>query len=152
MEKNMEENLSLTEEIEIMIRARYPVIYIISWEEKRVEADLLQIGLKNEKKMFSWTSTQGLVNLNSPKTSIIPNDSTKDIYNALDNIQKAVEPALYILKDIHHYMNDPVIIRKLRDLTISLRSSFKTIIVISPILKIPPELEKDINCNRLQIT
>src|SRR5687767_10466876 len=114
----MEEN-QVIEEIEIMIRARYPVIYIISWEEKRVEADLIRIANRTEKKIFSWSVTQGLINITAPKSSIIPNDSTKDLLNALDNIQRAIDPALYILKDVHHYMNDPVIIRKLRDLTIS---------------------------------
>jgi len=29
--------LSAQEELEILIRARYPVIYVVSWEEERVE-------------------------------------------------------------------------------------------------------------------
>jgi SpoVK/Ycf46/Vps4 family AAA+-type ATPase len=140
----MEENLVI-DEIEIMIRARYPVIYIISWEEKRVETELVRVANRTEKKIFSWSSTQGLINITTSKTAMINGDSTRDLLIALDNIQRAIDPALYILKDVHHYMNDPVIIRKLRDLTISLRSSFKTIIIVSPILKVPPELEKDIN-------
>lgn len=138
----MEENL---EEIEIMIRARYPIIYITSWEEKRVEADLLKIATRTDKKIFSWTVTQGLVNMATNKGSIISSDSTRDLVVALDNIQRAVDPALYIIKDTHHYMSDATVVRKLRDLCIALRSSFKTVIIISPILKIPPELEKDIN-------
>ncbi|MBC7473825.1 MAG: AAA family ATPase [Candidatus Sericytochromatia bacterium] len=138
----MEEDL---DEIEIMIRARYPIIYIISWEEKRVEADLLKIANRTEKKIFSWTVTQGLVSMTGNKSTFLTNDSTRDLVLALENIQRAVDPAIYILKDTHHYMNDATVIRKLRDLSISLRSSFKTIIIISPILKIPSELEKDVN-------
>lgn len=138
----MEENL---DEIEILIRARYPLIYITTWEEKRVETELLKIGTRTDKKVYSWTVTQGLINLSAPKTSILGMDSTKDLIIALDNIQKASEPALYIIKDIHHYMNDASVIRKLRDLSISLRSSFKTILILSPILRIPSELEKDIS-------
>lgn len=138
----MEENL---DEIEILIRARYPLIYITTWEEKRVESELLRIATRTDKKIYSWTVTQGLSNINVSKTAILGNDSSKDLLVALDSIQKASEPALYLIKDIHHYMNDPSIIRKLRDLSISLRSSFKTILILSPILKIPPELEKDIS-------
>lgn len=140
----MEDNL-YTDEIEILIRARYPILYIISWEEKRVENDLLRIATRTDKKIFSWTSTQGLVNLNLSKAALTINDSSKDLLSTLDMIQKASEPALYILKDIHHYIKEPLIIRKLRDLATSLRSTFKTIIITSPILKIPSELEKDIN-------
>lgn len=140
----MDDSSIYTDEIEIMIRARYPIIYITSWEEKRVENDLIKIASRTEKKIFSWTSTQGLVNLTLSKSSLTVNDSTRDLYSALDTIHKSVDPALYIIKDIHHYLNDPVIIRKLRDLSIALRSTFKTIIVVSPVLKIPPELEKDL--------
>jgi SpoVK/Ycf46/Vps4 family AAA+-type ATPase len=139
------EDNQLIDEIEIMIRARYPLIYLISWEEKRVEADLLRIASRTEKKIYSWSVTQGLINITAAKSPVINSDVTRDLLNALDNIQRAPDPALYILKDVHHYMHDPVIIRKFRDLTISLRSSFKTVIIVSPILKIPPELEKDIN-------
>ncbi len=138
----MDENL---EEVEILIRARYPLIYITTWEEKRVESDLLRIATRTDKKIYSWTVTQGLVNVNVSKSSILSNDSSKDLLIALDTIQRSQESALYIIKDIHHQMNDPIIIRKLRDLCISLRSSFKTVLIVSPILKIPPELEKDIS-------
>lgn len=138
----MDENL---EEIEILIRARYPLIYITTWEEKRVESDLLRIATRTDKKIYSWTVTQGLVNINVSKSALLSSESSKDLLVALDNIQRSTEPALYIIKDIHHYMNDASVIRKLRDLSMSLRSSFKTILIISPILKIPPELEKDIS-------
>ncbi|MFN4149706.1 MAG: ATPase, partial [Candidatus Sericytochromatia bacterium] len=103
----MDDSSIYTDEIEIMIRARYPIIYITSWEEKRVENDLIKIASRTEKKIFSWTSTQGLVNLTLSKSSLTVNDSTRDLYSALDTIHKSVDPALYIIKDIHHYLNDP---------------------------------------------
>lgn len=140
----MEENYN-TDEIEILIRARYPIIYIVSWEERRVESDLLMVANRMEKKIFYWSVTQGLTGVNSGKNSLMINDSSRDLINALDSIQRAVDPAIYILRDVHHYMNDPSIIRKFRDIAISLRSTFKTVIILSPILKIPQELEKDIN-------
>jgi len=136
--------MSCTEEIEIMIRARYPVIYLLSWEEKRVETDLLKIAQAMEKQIFSWSVTQGLINLSTAKSSLIISESTKDPLSGLENIQRAHEPGIYIIKDFHHYLDEAPVIRKMRDLTISLRSTFKTVIILSPILKIPPELEKDI--------
>ncbi|RYX99701.1 hypothetical protein EON78_02925, partial [bacterium] len=99
----MDENL---EEIEILIRARYPLIYITTWEEKRVESDLLRIATRTDKKIYSWTVTQGLVNINVSKSALLSSESSKDLLVALDNIQRSTEPALYIIKDIHHYMND----------------------------------------------
>ena len=48
-------------ELETLIRARYPIIYIVSWEEKRVEDALRNIAQARGKKIFFWTITQGMV-------------------------------------------------------------------------------------------
>ncbi len=38
------------QEIEILIRARYPVVYVVTWEESRVEDALAQIARRRDKK------------------------------------------------------------------------------------------------------
>ena len=53
--------LSPQEELEVLIRARYPVIYVVSWEEERVERCLREIAEKREKNLYVWTVTQGIV-------------------------------------------------------------------------------------------
>ncbi|GIW22080.1 MAG: ATPase AAA [Candidatus Sericytochromatia bacterium] len=136
--------MSNIDDLEILIRARYPIIYIVSYEERRVENDILNISLRSDKKTYSWSSTQGLINVSQSKNYSILNESSKDIYTCLDIISKSNEASIFILKDLHHYINDPLINRKIKDLSISLKSTFKTIIILSPILKIPTELEKDI--------
>ncbi|MBC7542034.1 MAG: AAA family ATPase [Candidatus Sericytochromatia bacterium] len=139
-----EQQPGVIDEIDIMIRARYPIIYVVSWEEKRVEQALLDIATRRNKKIFSWTITQGIVNLVSANATMMVNDSTRDPVSALEHLVRSVDSALFILKDFHPFMNDPTVIRKLRDLTIALKTSYKTILILSPTLKIPPELEKDI--------
>src|SRR5262245_6363165 len=52
---------STSEELEILIRARYSIIYVVTWEEERVERLLQQIAEKRNKKLFVWTITQGIV-------------------------------------------------------------------------------------------
>jgi ATP-dependent 26S proteasome regulatory subunit len=47
-----------------------------------------------------------------------------------------------VLKDFHQYLESPEIIRQVRDLGTALRRTKKTLILLSPILKLPPELEK----------
>lgn len=134
---------SVIEEISVMVRARYPIIYIVSWEERRVEADLLEIARNRNKNIFTWTITQGVNILDNSVTKT--NNSTLDPIAALEHIQRYSKPAIFILKDFHPYMTDARVIRKLRDLTISLKTSYKSIIILSPILKIPEEVEKDIS-------
>ena len=53
--------LSPGEELETLIRARYPIIYVVSWEEERVERCLREIADRREKSLFVWTITEGIV-------------------------------------------------------------------------------------------
>ena len=47
-------------EIETLIRARYPIIYIITSEETRVQNLLVEIAAKRQKKVFEWTYSSGI--------------------------------------------------------------------------------------------
>ncbi|MDR3708559.1 MAG: AAA family ATPase [Capsulimonadaceae bacterium] len=130
---------SINQELETLIRARYPIIYVVSWEEERVEEAIRKIAADRGKRVFQWTITQGMV-LN-PNTR---NDQTREPLAALDAIMESRDPAIFLLKDFHSFLNDVTIIRRLRDLTLALKKSFKTIIILAPTLKLPLELEKEI--------
>ncbi|HET6455218.1 MAG TPA: ATPase, partial [Armatimonadota bacterium] len=68
-------------DIETLIRARYPIIYVISWEEKRVEDALRAIAASRGKKIYTWTITQGM-----GITPQMHDDATRDPLAALDFI------------------------------------------------------------------
>ena len=48
-------------EIETLIRARYPILYIISSEEMRVQKLVVEIAAKRQKKVFEWSYSTGIV-------------------------------------------------------------------------------------------
>lgn len=126
-------------EIETLVRARYPIVYIVSWEEKRVEDALRAIASARGKKIYSWTITQGM-----GISTRMRDDATRDPLAALDFIMDSRDQAIFVLKDFHSYVTDNAITRRLRDLTYALKTSYKTLVLLSPILKLPPELEKEI--------
>jgi SpoVK/Ycf46/Vps4 family AAA+-type ATPase len=126
-------------ELETLIRARYPIIYIVSWEEKRVEDALRAIARERGKKIFFWTITQGMV--------VNPNhrdNATRDPIAALDFVMDSRDQALFVLKDYHAFISDVTVTRRLRDLTVALKTSYKTLVILAPVLKLPSELEKDV--------
>jgi len=127
------------QELETLIRARYPLIYVVSWEEKRVEEALRAISSSRGKRMFVWTVTQGLVS--SPTGR---DNQTRSPMAALDVIEASNDPAIFVLKDFHAFITDTEITRRLRDLTYSLKTTYKTLIILGPTLKLPPELEKEV--------
>jgi ATP-dependent 26S proteasome regulatory subunit len=154
--------LEQVSEIDTLIRARYPLIYIVSWEEERVEQVIGEIAQKRNKKLFVWSCSAGMI----PRHFATPeqekgtapreepgrrparkevDERTRDPLVALGAIQDSVEPAIFILRDMHPYLNDAGVARKLRDVASAIKASYKTVILVSPTLKIPFELQKDVS-------
>ncbi len=129
---------NLVEEISLCIKSRYPILYLVTSEESRAEKLVRQAAEVTKKSCFFWSATEGFYN--SDKFG-----KTKAPMDALNAILGYTEPGLFILKDFHPYLEDPLIIRKLRDIIASLKKSYKTLFIISPLLVLPPGLEKGIS-------
>ncbi len=127
-------------ELETLIRARYPIIYVVSWEEKRVEDALMAIARERGKKLHSWTITQGFAGATAQRDT-----TTRDPLAALDFIIRSQDQAIFLLKDFHAFITDFNVTRRLRDLTALLKNSYKNLVILSPTLKLPSELEKEIS-------
>jgi hypothetical protein len=84
-------HLSPQEELEVLIRARYPVIYVVSWEEERVERCLREIAQKRDKNLYVWTVTQGIVKSGvEPQQTKAGGGNTADPLAALDAVIQQV--------------------------------------------------------------
>jgi ATP-dependent 26S proteasome regulatory subunit len=139
--------MSFAQEIETLIRARYPIIYVVTSEEQRVQQILTDIANERQKKLLEWTSTLGVVPAGtSIQLQKLRNAPTRDPSAALDQVIEQVEPAIFVFKDFHPYLTkgNHATIRKLKEIAIYLKNSFKSIVLVSPVLEIPVELEKEI--------
>ncbi|GAB4531764.1 MAG: AAA family ATPase [Anaerolineales bacterium] len=142
--------LTRAEELDLLIRAKYPLLYLMAWEERRAEQLLRQVAAQRRKNLYGWTITDGLHPLDGAPLPA-RDDLTRDPLHALDEIAASREAAIFVLKDFHPYLDEhrplpeyPVIVRKLRDIVNRLKESRKTLIILSPVLRFPPDLEKDI--------
>jgi len=134
-------------EIETLIRARYPILYVITSEELRVQELLAQVAARRQKKLYEWTYSSGLVPAGtSIQSQRSRNPATREPLAALDLVIEQVEPAIFLFKDLHPFLtrSNFAIIRKLKDIALNLKNSFKTIVLISPLMEIPAELDKEI--------
>ncbi|MFI4911479.1 MAG: AAA family ATPase [Sedimentisphaeraceae bacterium JB056] len=134
-------------ELEVLIRSRYPLLYVVSWEEHRVVSQVTRIASRLNKRVFEWSVTTGLVPAGtSIQTRKNDKDHSQDPLVALDSVIEDVEPALYIFKDFHPFLKceNMAIVRRLREVAASLKNTYKTIVIVSPMFQIPDELEKDI--------
>jgi len=143
-----EEN-DVNKEIYILVQAHYPIIYLISWEEERILKELSKISKKGGEKLIIWSYSSGFVDENN-KT--IGEGNIVDPVDALNYVLKNQdESVIYVFLDFHNFMMrgnpkvDPtIIIRKLRDIAKFLPNTMSSLILLSPILELPTELEKDV--------
>jgi SpoVK/Ycf46/Vps4 family AAA+-type ATPase len=134
-------------ELEILIRARYPIIYVITWEEQRLLRKISAIASRLGKRVFEWSVTTGLVPEGTSIQSQKHKDTaTQDPLVALDNVIEHIEPALYVFKDFHPFLKgqNMSVIRRLREVSATMQNTYKTIVIASPSFEMPPELEKDL--------
>ncbi len=139
--------LDAESEVELLVRARYPIIYLESYEEVRVLDVLKSVAERRAKRMFTWTVTEGLKRFDiretpAQTTAMSPCDT--EPMAVLDIVGRSRENAIFVLVDFHPYLDDKKVVRKLRDLAQNLKASYKTLILLSPVVNLPPELEKDV--------
>ncbi len=139
--------MKLAQELQTLIRARYPILYIVSGEELRVQEVLLGVARERQKKLFEWSYTTGLVPAGtSIQSQKHRNAATRDPLVALDQVIDQVDPAIYVFKDFHPFLSKSnfATIRKLKEIALHLKNTHKTIILLSATQEIPPELDKEI--------
>lgn len=141
-------------EIEDLIKARYSLIWITSPEENRVEEALRKLCVEREMRLEVWSITEGFKTIANGQGT----RDVKDPMKAIDHVMRAEGRALFVLRDFHPFLKEPAVVRRLRDAATELRKTKKSLLVLSPVTKVPPELEKSISAvldwelpNRLEI-
>lgn len=130
--------MSFSQEFELLLRARYPLVYIPTREEERVEAVIAQ-SAKNlgQRALYVWDFVDGYQGN--------PNDAgfaRRNPLQALELVEKlpATAPAVFVLRDFHRFLEDVAVSRKLRNLARLLKSQPKNIVLLAARISIPDEL------------
>ena len=130
--------MSFREEFELLLRACYPVIYIPTLEEERVEASIAESARQvGNRVVYTWDFVEGYQDN--------PNNQgfgKRNPLQALEYLEKLPETAagIFILRDFQRFLEDIAVSRKLRNLARKLKSQAKNIVVISPKIEIPTDL------------
>ncbi|MGR8935911.1 MAG: AAA family ATPase [Gammaproteobacteria bacterium] len=124
------------------VTSRFPLLYIVSWEEERVETALSKISaayFKDNRPLIVWSAVRGFY------TGEQPDPTVTDPLDALQAIADADGDAFYLLKDLPAaFERQPKIIRALRDLYQRLASRDTFVVLSYTALKLPEELKKEV--------
>jgi len=143
----MSQKFTPSQTLDMLIRAKYPVIAIESPEESRIIASVKAVAAEQGKTLFIWSVSQGLVGSDD---KVI--DDTQDPIGAFRYMTNYTQtPTIFVMKDLHNIVNGPtgavgdiVAIRWLRDVARLFTEKPYTLVLISPAFTIPNDLTKDI--------
>ena len=130
------------EELLVLLNARYPIIYILTIEEDRLEYTIRnRIVNKSYSSLYVWDFIQGY-KLNPMKKEFAKRNPLEAL-EFIENINSRT-PSIFILKDFKRFLKDLTISRKLRNILQLLKVQPKTIIIIDTEVQIPNELKDHI--------
>src|SRR5713226_8300858 len=146
------------ERLKILLNSSTPIVVMETVEEMRavrlVRAACSSLNLAT----FEWSIASGLVRCGSDVGELVPEiglsaigpghdqSGAQALYNskepaqALSNLEAMSLEAAFILKDFHRHLDDPVVVRRLRDVGQKFQTNRRTLILTAPSINIPPEL------------
>ena len=154
------------ERLKILLNSSTPIVVMETVEEMRA-VRLVRVACSSlNLATFEWSIASGLVRCGSDVGELVPepnhlpanayglggtghdpNDAgaqalynSKEPVQALSNLEAMSLEAAFVLKDFHRHMDDPVVIRRLRDVGQKFSANRRTVIITAPSIAIPPEL------------
>jgi hypothetical protein len=142
-------------ELDVRIRARYPLIAINTYEEDRVREALIDLVFQDrhkEKPLYCWSRPGGLQKVFDPNEGILQNPAlvgdTEDPESVLGFIAEQ-KTGIFLLCDYSPYISpygqeDPLLVRRLREIAWKLKSTKATVLFVGPSFPDLKTLEKEI--------
>jgi len=148
------------ERLKILINSSTPIVVMETVEEMRA-VRLVRVACSSlNLATFEWSIASGLVRCGSDVGELVPevnphsgaaayephDGGAQGLYNskepaqALSNLEAMSIEAAFVLKDFHRHMDDPVVVRRLRDVGQKFSANRRTVIITAPAITIPPEL------------
>lgn len=125
--------MEFSEEFNLLLRARYPILYIPTEEEERVEQEITSCAnALGNRMVYLWDFVDGYQGN--------PNDqgfAQRNPLQALEFLDKINVPALFVLRDFNRFLEDIAVARKLRNLGRVLKSKPQNLIILAPEVTIP---------------
>jgi len=132
------------DELRLLIKSKYPVIFVESIDEEYVVGQLRQIAGQLGLVFYQWSVTGGLRRGRQENPYYQTQDPEKMIRTVFSLIKtESSESGLYVLKDFDRHLENTLILRSFKDLVNQFRNSKNTIILIGSEYRLPRDIEPD---------
>ena len=128
-------------ELNAYVDAGYPIIYVNSYEETKVDAIIREV--MGGRQGLEWNGAKGFCDFKSKQ--ILINGNGKTLSDTLEFLccSDELERKYLVIKDAHLFFNDAKVITCLKDIALQISTGLDSaVIIVSSIIKLPKELEK----------
>lgn len=135
---------SPADELRIPLQARYPLLWVVTKEERRADRAISSAALKEGYNPFTWSVASGARDRAGEKVEL------GEMGDPLEGIPERKGREVWVLHDYPElWESDPIKVRALKDLCMHLagerdEQNLKTIVITSHATKIPPVLENSV--------
>ncbi|CAC5339706.1 Uncharacterized AAA domain-containing protein ycf46 [Planktothrix rubescens CCAP 1459/22] len=133
-------------ELELMLAARFPLIYVVSAEEEPAEEELLNVAKSRKSQIYFWDFARGWSDNNADKGQPM---------GALTRIAKSPkdQPTIFVLKDLGCLIapgsNNQInpgqlpLVREIKNLAREMSRDRRCLVILSDQLRLPTELREE---------
>ena len=125
------------QELEGLLAAKMPIVAIESREEAKVLKMFERFTSLNERSLWTWSVTAGLKKVNGLESAF----NTTRIEDALRHIEKSPANAVYLFLDAHRFLDDPVVLRQIKDIAAKSEWTHRMLVFLSAKLDVPAEID-----------
>jgi hypothetical protein len=132
------------DELTLLIKSKYPVIFVESIDEEYVVNELRQIASQLGLIFYQWSVTGGLqrgFNENPYYQTGDPNNMIKTILSLIKSDRFG--SGLFVLKDFDKHLENSIILRLFKDLVNLIRNTKNTIVLLGPQYSLPRDIEPE---------
>jgi SpoVK/Ycf46/Vps4 family AAA+-type ATPase len=135
----------INEELGLLIKSKYPVIFLESFDEEYVLKQLVQMAQQLGLSFFQWSVTEGLRKGQKEGSYYQTQEPVKMLKTVLELIRPAgvylSKCGLFVFKDFEKYLENAVVLRLFKDLINRVKNTKDTVIILSPTYHLPPDVE-----------
>jgi hypothetical protein len=130
--------MSDLEDLEVLIGTRTPLIFIETGQPQRAEELFRRLAQRSGLPLFRWALAVGLTRLDGQYAAQKFNMKPSDV---LGQILSTVNAGLYLLLDLHRFLDDPLTLSQLREIAARSATIPHTVAIVGAKLEIPPDLQ-----------
>lgn len=134
----------------LLLNSSQAVISIETHEEVRAVDLVKRCSVKTTKRVMQWSITKGIIDTSTgaPAFSLTDKGVTQnteleaDPKKALIEIANTSTPGIYVLLDFHPYLEDPFIVRTVKEIAQNHANNGHHLIFISPEISLPQDISR----------